>query len=288
MQATLIAEIGCNHKGDMQIAREMIRIISQFCQVPCAKFQKRTPKELLTREEYGSPHPDPHHSYGATYGEHREFLEFNVDQHRELQAYCREWNIAYTCSVWDRTAARDIVSLNPGMLKVPSACNSDFQLAAYLCDNFAGEIHVSLGMTSAAETQRIVDYYKQRGRGGDLVLYHCTSAYPVAFKDTHLLEIARLKERYGADVKAIGFSGHHLGIAVDVAAMALGATFFERHFTLDRTWKGTDHAASLEPDGLRRLWRDLRACQESLTYKDQEILAVEESARRKLKWDRQK
>lgn len=288
MQATLIAEIGCNHKGDMQIAREMIRIISQFCQVPCAKFQKRTPKELLTREEYSSPHPDPHHSYGATYGEHREFLELDVDQHRELQTYCREWNIDYTCSVWDLTAARDIVGLQPRMLKVPSACNTDFQLAGYLCDAFPGEIHVSLGMTSAGETQRIVDFYKQRGRSGDLVLYHCTSAYPVAFKNTHLLEIGRLKERYGAEVKAIGFSGHHLGIAIDLAAMALGASCFERHFTLDRTWKGTDHAASLEPDGLRRLWRDLRACQESLTYKDQEILPIEEPTRQKLKWDRQK
>jgi N-acetylneuraminate synthase len=115
------------------------------------------------------------------------------------------------------------------------------------------------------------------------VLYACTSGYPVPFSEVCLLEITRLRERFGHRVKAIGFSGHHLGIAVDAAATALGAAWVERHFTLDRTWKGTDHAASLEPDGLRRLVRDLRAVHRALRPKTTDLLGVEKPQRRKLK-----
>ena len=116
-----------------------------------------------------------------------------------------------------------------------------------------------------------------------MVIYACTSGYPVPFEDICLKEIVRLKENYGNDVKAIGFSGHHLGIAVDIAALALGATYFERHYTLDRTWKGTDHAASLEPQGLQKLARDLRNVQKSLSYKQNELLDIEKVQREKLK-----
>jgi N-acetylneuraminate synthase len=106
----------------------------------------------------------------------------------------------------------------------------------------------------------------------------------VDFDEVCLLEIQRLRERYGNRVKAIGFSGHHLGIAADIAAIALGAEWIERHFTLDRTWKGTDHAASLEPDDLRKLVRDVKAVHRSLRYKEPEILPVEQPQRAKLKW----
>jgi len=106
----------------------------------------------------------------------------------------------------------------------------------------------------------------------------------VAFEDICLLEISRLRDRYGDVVKAIGFSGHHLGIAADIGALALGATYFERHYTLDRTWKGTDHAASLEPDGMRRLARDLRNVSRALRAKPSELLEVEIPQRSKLKW----
>lgn len=282
----LVAEIGCNHCGDFERAKEMIRIAAEFCRIPCVKFQKRCPGEVLSANEYDAPHPAPWQSYGATYGAHREFLEFTVDQHRALADYCREWDIAYSCSVWDMTSARAIVGLGPALIKVPSACNTHFEMAAYLCGEFQGEIHVSLGMTTEAEIEAVLEFYQGRRRNQDLVIYHCTSGYPVQFDDTHLFEIARLREAYGAEVKAVGLSGHHLGIAIDVAAFALGARFFERHFTLDRTLKGTDHAASLEPDGLRRLWRDLQATARSLTYKPKDILDVEQEQRDKLKWDR--
>jgi N-acetylneuraminate synthase len=117
-----------------------------------------------------------------------------------------------------------------------------------------------------------------------VVLYNCTSGYPVPFEDICLLDIVSMREKYGSRVKEIGFSGHHLGIAVDVAAYVLGATYIERHYTLDRTWKGTDHAASLEPQGIRKLVRDLEAVRKSLTRKQEDILDIEKEQRAKLKF----
>ena len=125
---------------------------------------------------------------------------------------------------------------------------------------------------------------KKNGRNKDLVILNCVSGYPVPFEDISLLELNRMKEQYAGRVKKIGYSGHHLGIAVDMAAYTLGAEVLERHFTLDRTWKGTDHAASLEPDGMRRLVRDLEAVYKAMTVKTQEILPIEQPQREKLKY----
>jgi sialic acid synthase len=280
----VIAEIGCNHKGDMKIAKEMIFTAAHFCKADVVKFQKRTPVELLTPEEYNTPHPNPINAYGETYGAHREFLEFSLEQHRQLKAWCEESEVVYATSVWDLTSTREIVTLNPALIKIPSATNTHVELLEYLCTNYAGEIHISMGMTTRQEEQDLVAFFEARGRAKDLVIYSCTSGYPVAFEDICLLEITRLRNAYAGRCKAIGFSGHHLGIAADVAAMTLGAEWVERHFTLDRTWRGTDHAASLEPDGLRRITRDLRNVSLALTNKPQEILAVEQVQRDKLKW----
>ncbi len=283
MSSKVIAEIGCNHKGDMEIARELIMIAATFCKVDAVKFQKRNSRELLSPEEYERPHPNPIFSYGPTYGAHREALEFDVEQHRQLKAWCEEYHIEYGTSVWDVTSAREMISLEPKTLKVPSACNFNLPLLTVLADEFPGQIHLSVGMTTRNEEDAIVDFFEQQGRNKDLVLYSCTSGYPVAFEDVCLLEIPRLIERYGDRVAAIGFSGHHLGFATDIAAMTLGAKFIERHYTLGRTWKGTDHAASLEPDGLRRLCRDVRNVSLTLREKPQEILPVEQVQRDKLK-----
>lgn len=280
----VIAEVGCNHKGDMELARELIMTASMFCKVDVVKFQKRTPRELLTEEQYNEPHPNPINSYGATYGEHREYLELDVEQNRQLKAWCDEFGVLYSTSVWDLTAAKEIVPLNPALIKVPSACNLHWDMLEYVCENFAGEVHLSFGMTRYEEEQQIVSFFETRGRAQDLVLYSCTSGYPVAFEDICLYELLRIRQQFGDRVKAIGFSGHHLGIAADVAAMTLGAEWIERHFTLDRTWKGTDHAASLEPDGMRKLTRDVRNVHKSLNFKQSELLGVEEAQREKLKY----
>lgn len=285
----IIAEIGCNHKGDMNIAHQMIKLLGTFkllnenSNIDIVKFQKRTNKELLTPEQYNAPHPNQANSYGATYGEHREFLEFDLDQNKQLKEWCEEEGLIYSTSTWDLTAAKEIVSLNPKLIKVPSASNLNFPMLEYLRDNYSGEIHLSFGMTTQTEERQIIDFFKEKDRAKDLVIYACTSGYPVPFEDICLKEIVRIKEAYGNEVKGIGFSGHHLGIAVDIAALALGAAYFERHFTLDRTWKGTDHAASLEPQGLQKLARDLRQTAKALEYKQQEILDIEAVQRKKLK-----
>lgn len=283
-QPYVIAEIGCNHMGKMEIAKEMIETAASFCKVDAVKFQKRCNKELLTEEQYNAPHPNPENSYGRTYGEHREFLEFTKEQHRELQAYCREKGIEYSTSVWDLTSAKEMAELNPRFLKIPSACNNHYEMLSWLCENYQGEIQISFGMTTHEEEKEIVDLFEKHGRNRDLTIYSCTSGYPVPMKDVCLLEITRLKKTFGDRVKRIGFSGHHNGIAIDVAALTLGAEVFERHFTLDRTWKGTDHAASLEPDGMRRLKRNLTQTYEALTYKSDEILPIEQTQREKLKY----
>jgi len=280
----LIAEIGCNHMGNIDIAKEMIETAATFCKVDAVKFQKRCNKELLTEEQYNAPHPNPANSYGKTYGEHREFLEFTKEQHRELQEYCNKCGIEYITSVWDLTSAKEIAALNPKFIKIPSASNNNFEMLSWLCENYKGEIQISFGMTTHEEEKEIVELFENCGRNQDLTVFCCTSGYPVPMQDVCLLEITRLREAYGSRVKRIGFSGHHNGIAIDVAALTLGAEVFERHYTLDRTWKGTDHAASLEPDGMRRLKRNLAQTYQALTYKSEEILPIEKVQREKLKY----
>ena len=282
----VIAEAGCNHKGDMEIAKELIKTAAIYCKADIIKFQKRCNRELLTEEQYNAPHPNPANSYGNTYGEHREFLELTVDQHAELKAYCEEMGIIYSTSVWDLTSAKEIASLKPELIKIPSACNNHYEMLEWLCDNYDGEIHISLGMTTHAEEEELIQLFERKGRNKDVVLYVCTSGYPVPFKDVCLLELNRVREKYESRVKEIAFSGHHLGIAVDIAAYTLGATTIERHYTLDRTWKGTDHAASLEAEGIRKLKRDLMAAYDSLHYKEKEILDIEEVQRKKLKYQK--
>lgn len=282
--ARVVAEIGCNHKGEMAIAKELITTAAVYCKADYVKFQKRTNRELLPPEQYNAPHPNPANSYGDTYGAHREFLEFSQDQHRELMDFCAQNNIGYSTSVWDVTSAREMAALQPVFLKVPSASNLHWDMLSVLTDEYGGGIQLSLGMTTQAEEDQIVEFFEKKGRAKDLVLYACTSGYPVVFDDIALLEISRLKGKFDDRVQSIGFSGHHLGIAADIAALALGARWIERHFTIDRTWKGTDHAASLEPDGLRRLVRDVRNVSKSLEYKREEMLPVELDTRKKLKW----
>lgn len=285
-EPVVIAEIGCNHKGDFKIAKEMLDMAAIFCKVKYVKFQKRCIEECLTPAEFSTPHPNPANSYGKTYGEHRKFLEFDINQHRELKHYCEEKGLVYFSSVWDLTSAREIISINPKLIKVPSACSTHMKLLELLCEEYSGEIHIALGMTTRKEEESIVAFLDKKKRAKDTVLYHCISGYPVPFDKMSLLEISRLRKTYGDKLKDIGFSGHHLGIAIDVAAYTLGANYVERHFTLDRTWKGTDHAASLEPEGIRKLQRDLIAAYKSLTFRKEEVLDIEKEQRHKLKWDR--
>jgi len=279
----VIAEIGCNHMGEFDLAIELIDLAKQSG-AKYVKFQKRNNKELLTKEQYNTPHPVPQNSYGKTYGEHREYLEFDVEQHAKLKEYCDSIDMIYSTSVWDVTSAREMISFHPQFLKVPSACNNNFEMLKVLRDEFSGQVQLSIGMTTKDEVEEIVTFFEKENQAKErLLIYSCTSGYPVPAENVALLEINWLYEKYEKRVNEIGFSGHHLGIALDVAAYTLGARWIERHFTKDRTFKGTDHAASLEPDGLRKLVRDLKAVNKALHYKEKDILDIEQVQREKLK-----
>jgi N-acetylneuraminate synthase len=280
----LIAEIGCNHKGDINIAMEMIEVASKSG-ADYAKFQKRDNKYLLGNE-YNKPHPVPENSYGKTYGEHRDKLEFTVLEHQRLANHCIKNKIKYAVSVWEIKSAKSIINSNIKLdyIKVPSACNLDFELLYFLGKKFKKKIHISLGMTKYEEIKKIYNFFKKLKREKDLIFYSCTSDYPSKFNDVCLLEISRIKKNFYKKINNFGFSGHHLGIAIDNAAYTLGANYIERHFTLDRTWKGTDHAASLEPDGLKKLKRDLVNTFNSLRLKPfNGIIKSELFQRKKLK-----
>ena len=171
------------------------------------------------------------------------------------------------------------------MIKVPSACNLHFEMLKVLRDDYKGEVHISMGMTTKHEEEEIISFFEETNQAKSrLIIYACTSGYPVPFDDVCLLELVRMIERYSIRVKEIGFSGHHLGIGIDIAAYTLGATYIERHFTKDRSWKGTDHAASLEFPGLQKLTRNLEQTFRSMTLKSEDILDIEKVQREKLKY----
>jgi len=275
-KCSVIAELCGNHMGKTTIAAEMIKS-AKLCGADYIKFQKRDPELAVPQHMHNSPHPCPIHAFGETYLEHRKFLEFSIDQHRELKALCDDIGIGYSSSVWDTTSAYEITELNPDFIKVGSPSNNNFEVLDILYNNYRGNVHISTGMTTKTELDTLFEYvHPFRDR---TVIYLATSEYPVPFDKVYLLELLKLKSLF----PHVGFSGHHLGIAIDMLAYGLGATFIERHFTLDRTWKGTDHSASLEPNGLNKLCRDLKSAYSALTYKTVDLTEAEKLNRSKLK-----
>jgi len=279
----VVAEIGCNHMGDIDIAKKMIEIAAKHCKVNAVKFQKRCIKDILNDERYNVPHPHPENAFGETYARHRQALEFSLEQHKELFDFCRKNSIVYAASVWDLTSAMEIASIQPEYIKIPSAANTNFKMLKWLCENYFGEIHLSLGMTTVEEEEKIIKLFIDSKRNKDLVLYACTSGYPVPYDNTCVLEIVKLKEKYGNIVKKVGYSGHHIGISIDSAIAAIGAKVIERHFTLDKEWKGTDHKASLLPNELKQLVEEMKLIPQIMYEKNQAVLPIEVPQRIKLK-----
>lgn len=274
---TLVAEIGCNHGGYLDTALRQAELAVESG-ADVVKFQKRhIPDEddpLLDR-----PYDGPH-SYGRTYREHRLQLELTLQEHRILRDHVRRLGARYASSVWDIPSLDGITSLDPAYVKIPSAVNSDGQLLVAARDEWAGAVHVSLGMTTAAEEQAIIDTFAESP--GRLRLYACTSAYPTPPEDLVLMEIVRLRHR-PPELHAVGFSGHHEGLEPDLAAFALGATLIERHFTDDRGRPGRDQALSLTPPEFGALRRALDRLAPALEYRHSEILPSERPTRARLK-----
>jgi len=276
---TIVAEIGGTHIGSLDRAKYLAHLAKQ-AGADILKTQKRNPKESVKKELWDQPHPNERFAYGDTYLEHRENLELNQKQHAELQSYCQEIGITYSTSVWDMTSAREMIELNLTMIKIPSACNCDFKLMQYIIDNYHGELHVSTGMITRHEKMALFSFLENNAKE-KVVVYHCTSGYPVPFEQTYLREIAGFVEHF----QHIGFSNHGYGIALEPAAYALGATYFERHFIDDRSFAHTDASCSLEKQGLEKLCRDLQAVHKALHYKPEELEEIELVQRRKLRVD---
>ena len=280
----IIAEAGINHNGSIEKAILMVRKAKESG-VKYVKFQKRNNKELLSKKQYDAPHPNPINSYGDSYGAHREFLEFDLEQNHELFNYCNSIGLEYSTSVWDVSSAKEMITLQPKFLKVPSACNNNFNMLEVLRDEYQGKIQLSIGMTDKSEVEKIVKFFEQTNQAKSrLLIYSCTSGYPVPAKDVALLELNWLYESYSKRINEIGFSGHHLGINLDIAAYTLGARWIERHFTKDKSWKGTDHCASLNGIELKQLVEGLNETYAALNYKESEILPIEQEQRYKLKF----
>lgn len=280
----LVAECCCNHMGDFDLALKMIDEVS-ISGADFAKFQKWDPEFALSHDQYHASHPNSHHSFGAPYGIHRKNLEFSKEQHFALKQYCKDKNVRYSCSVFDHMSAKQICDVNPEYIKIPSQKNLKSGIYDVVCKEFEGQIHLSTGMTSDEQLKRLIDVLDKYGALNRIVLYATTSSYPCAYDQLNLLRIAEYKNRFGEKLAAIGFSGHHNGIAADIAAITLGAEYVERHFTLDRTMKGTDHAASLEPQGLTKLKRDMMNVHSALRHRPAGILDTELEAYNKVKAD---
>jgi N-acetylneuraminate synthase len=257
----IISECGCNHQGDLETAKKMIRIAVDFCGVQAVKFQKRDIEQYRT---------DP------AYYEHRKALEFSIDQHGELRGLCASLGVDYGCSVFDEKSLSEILSLGPSYIKFGSAVNQRKDLIGIAIREASLPVHISLGMLTNIEREIIVNH--ARRFSDRIVLYHTTTNYPIRSTEACLLEISMLKSETHCH---IGFSNHHPGVALDLVAYALGAEYIERHFTLDRTQKGTDHAASLEPDGLRKVVKYLADAADAMEYKPESGLVECEIANRK-------
>jgi len=275
----LIAELACNHQGDFERAKEMI-VKARHCGCNIVKFQKRTPELQFTAEKFNAPHPTPENAFGKTYGEHRKNLEFDVEQHKQLMNFARANRIEYSCSVFDIVSAKEIVSIIPAHIKIPSTCNHNSEVIEYIAKNFFGTIHVSLGMTTHTEEANLITILSKYNKLKNTVLYHCVSCYPTEDKDVCLPEITRLNRIYASEVKAIGLSGHHKGILADSMALALGAEYIERHFTFDKAAKGSDHKISLDYDEMKALSEELHQAALYLNNKPKKILDCEMPTRK--------
>jgi N-acetylneuraminate synthase/sialic acid synthase len=253
----VIAEIGHNHQGNMETAKELFRAAKE-CGAHAVKLQKRDNRALYTREMYNKPY-DHENSFGATYGEHREFLEFGLAEYRELKRYAQELGITFFATAFDFPSADFLAELELPAFKIASGDLRNIPLLKYVA-GFRKPMVVSTGGGTIEDVRRAYDAVMPINP--QLCILQCTAGYPCAFEELNLRVITTYRERF-PDV-VVGLSSHDSGIAMAVAAYILGARVIEKHFTLNRAMKGTDHAFSLERPGLRRMVRDLQRARVAL------------------------
>ncbi|MFW9930755.1 MAG: N-acetylneuraminate synthase family protein [Candidatus Thorarchaeota archaeon] len=246
----IVAEIGQNHNGDLEIAKKLIDM-SATCEVDAVKFVKRYIPSELTRDAYNKPYPCPQ-SFGETYGKHREFLELTVKQHKELADYAQQKGLIYFCTICDIESLRDMEKIDLPLYKIASRDITNLPLIEEIA-KLNKPIILSTGLASIRDINDAVNIIKKYHN--KFALLNCTSEYPAEYSHLHLRRMNTLKEKYNC---VVGYSGHTVGIVMPVVAVALGASIIEKHITLARYMKGTDHSGSLEFQGLYRVVRDIR------------------------------
>ncbi|MBA3258625.1 MAG: N-acetylneuraminate synthase family protein [Gemmatimonadales bacterium] len=253
----VIAEVGHNHQGDVTKCKELFRVAKE-CGVDAVKLQKRDNRALYTRAMFDKPY-DNENSFGATYGEHREALEFGRDEYLELQRFCREIGLTLFATAFDEPSADFLAALDMPAYKIASGDLKSLPLVRRVAA-IGRPMIVSTGGATLEDVIRAYDVIMPINP--QLCFLQCTAAYPASPEDLNLRVIATLRTRFPELV--VGLSDHENGIAMAVAAYVLGARVIEKHFTLNHTMKGTDHAFSLEPIGMRKLVRDLRRTRAAL------------------------
>jgi N-acetylneuraminate synthase/sialic acid synthase len=253
----VIAEIGHNHQGDMDQARQLIAAAAE-CGADAVKIQKRDNKSLFTPEIYNAPY-DNENSFGATYGEHRDFLELEPSQIAELMAFAREKGLFLFSTVFDFISADQMMELDAPAFKMASGDLTNTPLLKHVA-SFGKPMIMSTGGGSMDDVRRAVDVVGPINQ--DFAILQCTAGYPPAFEELNLRVLTTFREQFPDTV--VGLSSHVSGIAMDLAAYMLGGRIVEKHFTLNRASKGTDHAFSLERPGMRKLVRDLRRARVAL------------------------
>jgi N-acetylneuraminate synthase/sialic acid synthase len=253
----VIAEIGHNHQGNLETAKKLF-LAAKEAGANAAKLQKRDNRSLFTRDMYNKPY-DNENSYGATYGEHRDFLEFDEVEYRELQQYAKEIGITFFATAFDFNSADFLAALEVPAFKIASGDLTNIPLLTHVA-HYQKPTILSTGGGTLEETRRAYDAVMSINPR--LCLLQCTAGYPPEFDQLNLRVITTFREQFPDIV--IGFSSHDSGIAMALVAYILGARVVEKHFTLNRAMKGTDHAFSLEPVGMRKIVRDLRRARVSL------------------------
>jgi N-acetylneuraminate synthase/sialic acid synthase len=271
----VIAEVGHNHQGSVEQAKAMLTV-AKDCGANAVKFQKRSNRTLFTREFFEQPY-DNEFSFGRTYGEHREALEFDRDEYVELQRYAREIGITFFATPFDFESADFLAELDLPVFKIASADLGNTPLLRHVAA-VGKPMLLSTGGATAEDIDRAVDAI--RPINDQLCILQCTAAYPCETGDLNLRVITTLRDRYPDFV--IGLSDHQNGISMALVAYMLGARVIEKHFTLNHAWKGTDHAFSLMPEGLRKLVRDLRRVPVALGDGEKRPLTVEEKPLEKM------
>jgi len=253
----IIAEVGHNHQGRLEQALELIRAAS-IAGASAVKFQKRDNKSMFTPAMYNEPY-NSENSFGNSYGLHRDALEFGLDEYKACIAEAQKMNITFFATAFDFQSADFLESLNMPLYKIASGDLTNLPLLEYVAE-FKKPMIISTGGSNFEMIDVAVKTIRRTHN--NFAILQCTASYPADFKQLNLRVIERLRERYPENV--IGFSGHDNGIAMSTAAFTLGARIIEKHFTLNRALKGTDHAFSLEPQGLGKLVRDLRRTSDAL------------------------